>query len=601
MSAPIAHPGSTSVIVERHVAVPMRDGVVLRADVWRDPASSAPRPVILQRTPYDKQAFELAFVQMGLDPIRAVEAGYVVVVQDCRGRFRSDGEFQPFVQEYPDGEDTLTWVRRQPWCDGRVGMFGASYVGGTQLMAAAAGRPAGPDAICPHLTGSDYWDGWTYQGGAFQLGFVQWWTVAFLSPVSVLRLPASDQTVPLATRDALLADPWATYRRLPPSDLDGLERHVPFYLDWLAREDPDPGWRATAPRSHYARMATPALHIGGWYDIFVGGTIENYTRLRTEAATAAAREGQRLLVGPWAHGNLTDVVGSVEFGSHAAEASLDMTGVQLGFFDTHLKGDEGQSGLRGSDAPRVRLFLMGANTWIEESDWPVPGVVDERWTLHSGGSAATADGDGRLAGDAPSALEPPDRFTYDPADPVPSIGGATFLPGLSVGLRTGAHDQRAVELRPDVLVYTSDVLAADLDVIGVVRAELTFATDAPSTDVTARLVDVHPDGRAIIIVGGILDIRYRDDPGRPTGPVEAGRPYLLRITLGPTANRFLVGHRIRLEVSSSDFPRFARNPNTGGSRLTAVADDLKVAHQVLYHDAERPSTLILPVRRTGAG
>lgn len=580
----------------------MRDGVVLRADIWRDASAQGPWPVILQRTPYDKQAFELAFVQMGLDPLRAVEAGYVVVVQDCRGRFRSDGEFCPFAQEYPDGVDTLAWVRAQPWCDGHVGMFGASYVGATQFMAAAAGSPAGPDAICPHLTASDYWEGWTYQGGAFQLGFVQWWTVAFLAPVSVARLPPDQQTEPLAIRDALLADPWATYRRLPLSDLDGLERHVPFYVDWLSREQRDDNWRAVAPREHVGRIAAPALHIGGWYDIFVGGTIENYRRLRTGAATEEAREGQRLVVGPWAHGNLGDVIGSVEFGPSAAEASLDMTGLHLAFFDRHLgrrqAGSAASDTPHGStDDPRVRLFLMGANIWIEEPDWPVPGVVEEAWTLHSGGRATTAGGDGRIAPDAPGVGETADQFTYDPADPVPSFGGATFLPGLAVGLRTGAHDQRATESRRDVLVYTSDPLDADLDVIGVVRAGLTFATDAPSTDITAKLVDVHPDGRAIITVGGILDLRYRDGLDQPAGLLEAGRPYRVDVTLGPTAMRFLRGHRIRLEVSSSDFPRFARNPNSGGSRVTARSDDLRVAHQTLYHDVERPSALFLPVRR----
>lgn len=584
------------VYVERHVPVPMRDGVVLRADVWRDP-SAGPRPVILQRTPYDKQAFELVFVQMGLDPFRAVEAGYVVVVQDCRGRFRSEGEFVPFTQEYPDGEDTLAWVRAQPWCDGRVGMYGASYVGGTQLMAAAAGAPTGPDAICPHITASDYWEGWTYQGGALQLGFIQWWTVNFLSPVSVDRLPEAERAEPLAIRRRLLEDPWATYRRLPPTDLDGLERHIPFYIDWLARETPDEGWRSTAPRNHYSRIAAPALHIGGWYDIFVAGTIENYARLRREAATPAARDGQRLVVGPWAHGNLSDVIGAVEFGPDAAEAVLDMTGLHLRFFDRHLRGVAST----GRDEARVRLFLMGANTWIEEPDWPVPGVVEERWTLHSGGAAATAAGDGRLAPDAPGQDEPPDTFRYDPADPVPSLGGATFLPGLTVGLRTGAHDQREVEARPDVLVYTSDPLDQVLDVIGVVRAELVFATDAPSTDVTAKLVDVHPDGRAIIVVGGILDLRYRDGLEAPGDLLEPGCPYRVVVTLGPTAMRFRAGHRIRLEVSSSDFPRFARNPNTGGSRIAVWEDDLRVANQTLYHDAERPSALILPARRTRAG
>jgi putative CocE/NonD family hydrolase len=582
----------------------MRDGVVLRADIWRDPDDSHPRPVILQRTPYDKQAFDLVFVQMGLDPLRAVEAGYIVMIQDCRGRFRSDGEFQPFVQEYPDGVDTIAWVRDQPWCDGRVGMYGASYVGGTQLMAAAAGPSTGPDVICPHITGSDYWEGWTYQGGAFQLGFIQWWTVAFLSPVSIDRLPETERAEPLAIRDRLIADPWATYERLPATDLSGLERHLPFYRDWLRRETRDDGWRTTAPRSHYPAMATPALHIGGWYDIFIGGTIENYTRLRAEAATPEARESQRLLVGPWAHGNLGDVIGTVEFGLHASEASVDMTDLHLAFFDRHLRAGTDPTRQPAESAvsdpePRVRLFLMGADTWIDEPDWPVPDVRDESWALHSLGHAVTSAGDGRLRPDEPGAAEPPDRFEYDPHDPVPSIGGASFLPGLGVGLRTGAHDQREIERRPDVLVYTSEALTEDLDVIGVVRAELWVASDAPSTDVTARLTDVHPDGRSIIVVSGILDLRYRDGLDQPADDLRPGQVYRASLTLGPTAMRFRRGHRIRLAVSSSDFPRFARNPNSGGSRVSATPAELRTARQVLYHDARRPSMLILPIRRTG--
>jgi putative CocE/NonD family hydrolase len=240
---------------------------------------------------------------------------------------------------------------------------------------------------------------------------------------------------------------------------------------------------------------------------------------------------------------------------------------------------------------------MGANEWIDAPDWPVPGVVDERWTLHSGGRAQTAAGNGRLAPDEPGTSEPPDTFVYDPADPVPSIGGSTFLPGLGVGLRTGAHDQREVETRSDVLVFTSEPLPSPVDVIGVVAAELSFATDAPLTDVTAKLVDVHPDGRAIIICDGILDLRYRDGLDVASGPLESSDPVAVSVTLGPTANRFRVGHAIRLEVSSSNFPRFARHPNTAGSRLTAGPDDMRVARQTLYHDATHPSALVLPVCR----
>jgi putative CocE/NonD family hydrolase len=529
---------------------------------------------------------------MGINPLRAVEAGYIVVVQDCRGRYRSDGEFDPFVQEYPDGADTLAWVRSQPWCNGNVGMYGASYVGGTQLMAAAAAGEQGPNAIVPHITGSDYWEGWTYQGGAFQLGFIQFWSVAHLIPVSILRLPDDAQAEPTDTVARLLEDPWATYRRLPICDLDGLERVAPFYATWTSNEHRD-AWRNTAPREHYSSIAAPALHVGGWYDVFVSGTIENFRRLRREAATREAREGQRLLIGPWAHGNLSDVVGTEEFGIFTSQAVMDMTALHLAFFGHHLRGEDPPP----DPATRVRLFLMGANEWIEAPDWPVPGVVEERWALHSGGKAATAAGDGFLAHDAPGTDELPDEYTYDPADPVPTIGGATFLPGLAVGLRTGAHDQRSIEERPDVLVYTSDPVSEPLDVIGEVRAELSFATDAPLTDVTAKLVDVHPDGRAIIICDGILDLRYRDGLDVAGGRLPVEEPVRVTVALGPTAIRFRAGHRVRLEVSSSNFPRFARHTNTTVSRMTATAVDFQAARQLVFHDERYPSALVLPVRR----
>jgi hypothetical protein len=462
------------------------------------------------------------------------------------------------------------------------------------MAAAAAGAAGtnGPDAIVPHTTGSDYWEGWTYQGGAFQLGFIKFWSVANLVPENILRRPEAERDALIETWRALLGDPWSTYRRLPIPDLDGLEAIAPWWRAWTTNEGRD-SWRAAAPREHYASIAAPALHIGGWYDLFIGGTIENFSRLRREAATPEARDGQRLLVGPWAHGNHGDVVGTEEFGIFTAQAVMDLTSIHLGFFDHHLRG----VGPPPDPLSRVRLFLMGANDWIDLPDWPVPGVVNERWTLHSGGGAHTAGGDGRLAPDEPGAFEPPDTFVYDPADPVPTIGGSTFLPGLAVGLRTGAHDQREIETRSDVLVHTSEPLPSPLDVIGVVTAELSFATDAPLTDVTAKLVDVHPDGRAIIICDGILDLRYRNGLDVEAGPLQSPEPVAVTVTLGPTAIRFRTGHAIRLEVSSSNFPRFARHPNTTTSRLAVGPDDLRVAHQTLFHDAAHPSALVLPVCR----
>jgi putative CocE/NonD family hydrolase len=580
--------GASTVVVERDVEVPMRDGTVLRADVWRS-ARGEPAPVLLQRSPYGKNLGEISIVHAGLDPLQAVEAGYAVVFQDTRGRCASDGEFTPFAHEADDGADTLAWLAEQPFSNGRTGMYGGSYFGATQLLAAAR-RPPGLHAIAPVVTASEYYDGWTYQGGAFQLGFVQHWTLLGLAPVVLQRLPEADRRQWQPVLDDLLADPWALYRRLPLDDLDGLEELLPFYLDWLEHDTRDEWWRATAPNDRYGEIAVPALHVGGWYDLFAAGTLENFSRLRREAATEEARAGQRLVMGPWSHGSYGDTIGDLQFGLGAVWGGGDTTAFHLAWFDRHLREVE------VDDGPPVRLFLMGANRWLDEDDWPVRGVVDEHWYLRSGGGANTLAGDGVLSRRGADADEPADAFVYDPRDPVPTHGGASFVPGYPVGFRTGPHDQRELEARPDVLVYTSDPLPEDLDVIGPVEATLHVSTSAPDTDFTAKLVDVHPDGRAYGICDGILALRHRDGLERAEHGT-AGEVYELRIALGPTANRFLAGHRLRLEVSSSNFPRFARTPNDGTRPTQARASNLTTARQQVFHDRARPSHLSLPVRR----
>jgi uncharacterized protein len=577
------------VVIERDVDTVMRDGTVLRADIWRS-AHGGPAPVLLQRSPYGKSPSEISIVHAGIDPLRAVEAGYAVVFQDTRGRFGCAGDFEPFRHEADDGEDTLAWLAQQPFSNGWAGMYGGSYFGATQLLAAAR-RPPGLAAIAPVVTASEYYDGWTYQGGAFQLGFVQHWTLLGLAPDVIARLPEGAPRERYETILAeLLADPWETYRRLPLTDLGGLEEILPFYAEWLEHDRRDDWWRATAPNERYGDIAVPALHVGGWYDIFAAGTVENFARLRREAATEEARAGQRLVVGPWSHGNYGDTVGGLQFGIDAVWGGGDPTAFHLAWFDRHLRG-----GSPAELAP-VQLFLMGANRWLAEDDWPVPGTATERWYLHSGGGANTRTGDGMLTQQPAEDAEPADAFVYDPSDPVPTHGGATFIPGYPVGFRTGAHDQREIEERPDVLVYTSEPLAEPLDVIGSVEATLHVATSAPDTDFTAKLVDVHPDGRAYIVCDGIVALRHRGGLDRAEHATP-GEPYELAIALGPTAIRFGGGHRLRLEVSSSNFPRFARNPNDGTRPTQARASNLTTARQQVFHDRSRPSSLSLPVRR----
>jgi uncharacterized protein len=576
-------PAQQRFVVERHVPVPMRDGTVLVADVWR-PDDDERHPALLQRSPYSKSPGRISIVDAGLDPLRAVERGYVVVLQDVRGRFASEGTFDPFRQERADGADTIVWASAQPWSDGAVGMYGGSYFGATQLLAAGEAPPA-LRAITPAVTASEYYDGWTYQGGAFQLGFVLFWALSALAPAEILRRPPEERPRFEALLTELLADPARAYRRLPLADLGGLEEIIPYYTEWLVHDTRDGFWRETAPNERYASIATPALHLGGWYDVFAAGTIENFVRLQSSAATDEARRGQRLFVGPWSHASYGDVIGDIEFGPTASWDAFDTTAWHLAWFDEQLRGLE-------CDAAPVRIFLMGANTWLDEPTWPPPGVELETWHLHSRGTAAS--GDGSLSR-TPAADEQPDAFTYDPEDPVPTHGGSTILPGFLVGMCTGPLDQRGVEVRADVLVYTSDPLPGDLDVIGGVEAVIHVSTSGADTDFTAKLVDVHPDGCAYLVCDGIRALRHRGSLER-TATVHPDESYELTISLGPTATRFLRGHRLRLEVSSSNFPRFARNPNNGVAPTKATHADLTAARQVVHHDAARPSQLVLPVR-----
>jgi putative CocE/NonD family hydrolase len=561
------------IVVERDVAVPMRDGTVLRADVWR-PAAAQGCPVLLQRTPYSKADLSVSVVQAGLDPVRAVEAGYAVVIQDCRGRFGSGGAFRPFVDEGADGEDTIAWCAALPFSSGLVGMYGQSYFGATQLLAAAR-RPPALRAIAPALTGADYAEGWTFRDGALELGFVLYWTLSGLAPDAIARQPEHRQAALRAALLRRLNDPMAAYERLPVDPLDDLVEAVGFYRDWLHRAPGDPAWRALAPNARYGDVAVPALHIGGWFDPFLAGTLENFAGLQD-------RGEQRLVVGPWAHACLGDTVGDVDFGPTAAQAAVDWTALHLGWFDRHLRGvDTGRQ-------PPVRYFMMGAREWMDGESWPPTDTVERRWHLHSGGAANTRHGDGQLSEEPCGPDEHADRFVYDPRDPVPTTGGAAFLPGIFVAAHAGPRDHRAVEERADVLVYSSAPLERALDVAGDVRVALSFTSDAVATDICARLVDVAPDGRAIGLCDGI----------RADVAPDQERPITVR--LGATATRFRAGHRIRLEVTSSNFPRFARSPSTGVPRLRAGPGELVPARQRVHHDARRPSFLALPIRAARA-
>jgi putative CocE/NonD family hydrolase len=569
-------------VIDKNVMMPTRDGVALATDIYR-PDTEGRLPTLVQRTPYNK---DLAGVT---DIVRIANAGYAVVVQDVRGRFASAGQFQPFIHEAEDGADALAWTASQQWSTGAVGTIGASYVGATQWLAASTSPPA-LKAMAPVITAADYHDGWTYQGGAFELGFNLNWALGFA--LTAIERAAAPSAAATESR-ALLIDAVDTlndlYRRAPLVDIASVLRAAAYYVTWLDHPDDDTYWQRIAPNAYYERMTAPALNIGGWYDIFLGGTLANYRGMKARGGSALARTGQRLLIGPWSHGVFGSIYAERGYGFRAAGEVVDLTGVQLRWFDHILKGiDNGIAGERP-----VRLFIMGANVWRDEDDWPLPDTIYRPYYLHSGGHANSLYGDGALTPESPAA-EPDDVYLYDPRNPVPTLGGPTLLPGANVAANMGPRDQRSVEIRHDVLCYTTPPLTSPLEVTGPVELILYVSSSARDTDFTGKLVDVAPDGRAEILTEGILRARYRDSPSHPS-PLEPGRIYELHLDLWATANVFAAGHRVRLDVSSSNFPRFDRNTNTGGTIAREGLDDFMQAVNRVYHDRTHPSHIVLPV------
>ncbi|MCL6452915.1 MAG: CocE/NonD family hydrolase [Alicyclobacillus sp.] len=566
---------------DRNVPCPMRDGVTLRANVFR-PEGGGPYPVIVSRLPYGKDTH---FAYLVVDPVRLAEAGYIVVIQDVRGRFASEGTYTSMTQEFTDGYDTVEWASKLPGSDGQVGMFGASYFAFTQLTAAASGHPA-LRAIVPTVPFDDPFDGVSFRGGALEWGLQAAWYMQ-MAPAELLRPDRSGPDLPTRIGRLVhdlnhLADDG--YLQLPLTRFEPLRRAgvLDEFLANLEAGPESPYWNGLSIRRHYPAMQTAAYLVGGWYDVFLQCTLKSYEHLR--------RTGQptRLLIGPWTHGNHGHGVGEVNFGLAAGSAMLelkgDATARHIRWFDAVLKGVE--NGMAGE--PPVQVFVMGANRWRHESAWPLPQTVYTPFYLRADAPANTARGAGRLSAEPPLA-EPADAYIYDPANPVRTHGGNILM---TPEFAAGPVDQARTEARPDVLVYTSDPLTAPLEVTGPVQAKLWVASSAPDTDFVVRLTDVYPDGRSIHLADGILRMRYRH--GRTEAPpMRAGEVYPIEIDLWATSNVFLPGHRIRVQVTSSNFPRWNRNLNTGASNETTA--EFATAQQTIYHDADHPSHILLPV------
>lgn len=544
-----AHADEALRISKQTLLAPMRDGVRLAADVYL-PEPAKKRPVLLMRTPYNKAPVE-ALAR------RYAQAGYSVVVQDCRGRFASEGVFFPYNNEGQDGFDTLEWIAASAWSDGRTGMWGASYVGAVQWQAAAEKAP-GISVLAPTATWSSFYRN-VYLGGAVRLALIAQAAASTMPPPPGVKPPAN----------------WAdTLLHLP---LTTMEQAIGWPLPWLtgilAHPNPDGYWKRLDITQEIEAMDLPAQHIVGYYDFFSREEVGNFQRMKS-------RRSQQLILGPWDHGTIgKSKVGDVDFGT---DAQIDLAGENLTWFNRFL-----QAGSR--DFPAVRYFSMGDNTWRTAQSWPPENSQSTWFYLHSAGKANTRTGDGRLTTEQPTGAEPPDSFQADPADPAPAIPASAAHPKYSA--IWGPVDQGAIADRTDVLVYSTKPMIKPLTFAGPIRAELQVSADTPDADWVVKVVDVRPDGFARNLAVGILRGSARESEINRK-PMESGKTYKISVDTGSTAATILPGHALRVDVSAAYFPLFERNANTGEG---PAGGRTQVARQTILHGRATMSRIQLPV------
>lgn len=551
------------------VMVPMRDGVKLSSDFYF-PDAEGRFPTILIRTPYNNSI--PVYDRYGKF---YASRGYVVVIQDCRGRYDSEGKWYPFVGEEYDGYDTVEWIAKQPWSNGKIGMTGVSYVGFVQWMAAAE-QP--PHLTCIFTYGSPssiYGDTWFSCGTLYLMDAITW---AFLMHGR--------------TNQNLGVNEWLNLKdHLPLTTLDEfLGRKIEFWKEWLSHPNYDEYWAKQGMKNRYHRINIPSVTATGWYDDGQHGALENYYGLMREG-TEFAKKNAKLIIGYWRHGgpyphaeNDYTKLGTFDFGP---DALLDLETYELRWFDYWLKGFNNNI----MNEAKVELFILGKNGWRDEKEWPLPDTKYTEFYFHSNGKANTLFGDGRLSMEVPGE-QPPDKYVYDPADPVPSVRGGT---GARGGISSDPIDQRINEKRMDVLCYTSEVLKDDVEIVGPVKIVLFASSSARDTDFCGKLVDVHPNGAAYNVcyaASGLISTRFRESMEKPS-LIEPGKVYRYEIELRPTGAIFRKGHRIRVEISSSDFPIFNRNLNTGKNPYTTT--DMVTADQTIFHNPEYPSHIVLPI------
>jgi putative CocE/NonD family hydrolase len=556
---------------ELNVPIVMRDGVTLYADIYY-PRADELFPALLMRAPYDKTHSEFMSY---MHPEWYARQGYIVVTQDTRGKFQSEGNFEPFHHELQDGLDTIEFVKNLPKSNSKVGMYGFSYVGATQLHP-SADNPEGLVAVAPAFTNDGYYEDWSYKNGALKLAFLQSWSALLALDQAVRRgKPEAARQLVKINNSHITEE----YDHLPLIDHPMIDSQIsPFYYEWLAHPTFDEYWKNWHLGDKYNELKVPSLHIGGWYDTFIEGTIRNYMGISKSSKT------QKLVIGPWYHMPWANMVGDIYFGE---EANNKIDDIQIRWYDYWLKGIE--NGIM--EEPPISIFVMGENKWRQEKEWPLVRTEYTPYYLHSQGRSNSLSGDGSLSTTKPS-HEIPDIYVYNPMDPVPSIGGHSCCNAALTPM--GPKDQRPIEIRNDVLVYTSEVLTEDLEITGPVEAVIFASSTAEDTDFTAKLVDVYPDGMAINILEGIQRASFRDSNEHPA-PIVPGKIYEYRFDVGNTSNLFKKGHKIRIEISSSNFPAFDLNLNTFKIAKDGTYADAKLATQKIYHDEDHPSRLILPV------
>jgi hypothetical protein len=579
---------SNSVIL-REVMVPMRDGTNLATDIYLPSADGInPEPgrfpVLLARTPYGKasplmnMSPEIAVTSLGSPrPGPANNRGYIVAIQDVRGTFASEGEFEPMRNESDDGVDTVAWLNSQPWSDGRVGTYGGSYLGGVQMLLAAE-QPAGLVTAFSQVAATDqFTNEWIYMDGVLAMTSAVWTPLmvnAFVARGSEeeQELLRSDYEA-LGSTDGMTLPPEAygqILAALPLTEMP-IVRRAPWWGRWLENRDNPEFFENSAMADRFPRIEIPILHLGGWYDLFMRNSYGSFEAISAQAGTEFARDNQRLIMGPWSHGICVEC---------APNSAVNAEDLQLAWMDQWFK--EVRNPFFDH---RVVIYVMGENRWRAEDNWPLPGTVRTRYYLHSQGTANSAAGDGTLSTTLPTA-EPTDRFLYDPINPAPSLGGPALVGSRAV--------QNPAEERDDVLVYTSAPLEEDVEVTGEIVATLYAASSAEDTDWWVKLVDVDENGEARILTQGVARARYRNSRTDPE-PLTPNEIVGYQINLWATSNVFKAGHRIRVDVSSSNFPYADRNPNAFVNLSTATEDDFVIASQSVLHDSEYASFVELPI------